>query len=147
MSRRVLFYGWIVVAVTAIVTLVTAGVRAAPGALLLSMAQEPGWSTASVSFAAAAGLIVYGLAGPLSGWLMSRIGVRNVVLLSLVVTGSSLLVSALVREVWQLTIVFGAVAGLGSGLVASVVGPTVATRWFVRRRGVVPPLPHPDAPQ
>ena len=137
MSRRVLFYGWIVVAVTAIVTLVTAGVRAAPGALLLSMAQEPGWSTASVSFAAAAGLIVYGLAGPLSGWLMSRIGVRNVVLLSLVVTGGSLLASALVREVWELTIVFGILAGLGSGLTASVLAATVATRWFVKRRGVV----------
>ncbi len=134
---RIVFYGWIVVAVTAIVTLVTAGVRAAPGALLLSMAQEPGWSTASVSFAAAAGLIVYGLAGPLSGWLMSRIGVRNVVVLSLVVTGGSLLLSALVREVWQLTIVFGILAGLGSGLTASVLAATVATRWFVKRRGVV----------
>ena len=53
--RRVLFYGWVIVAITAVVTLVTAGVRAAPGALLLSMTQEPGWSTASVSFAAAAG--------------------------------------------------------------------------------------------
>ncbi|HET7474036.1 MAG TPA: MFS transporter [Candidatus Limnocylindrales bacterium] len=135
--RRALYYGWIVVAVTAIVTLVTAGVRAAPGALLLSMTQEPGWSTASVSFAAAAGLVAFGLSGPLSGWLMSRIGVRNVVLLSLLVTGGSLLVSALVREVWQLTIVFGILAGVGSGLVASVLGATVATRWFIRRRGVV----------
>jgi len=135
--RRALFYGWIVVAVTAVVTLVTAGVRAAPGALLLPMTQEPGWSTASVSLAAAAGLIAYGLSGPLSGWLMSRIGVRNVVLLSLIVTGGSLLASALVREIWQLTLVFGVFAGLGSGLVASVLGATVATRWFVRRRGVV----------
>lgn len=135
--RRVLFYGWVVVAVTAIVTLVTAGVRAAPGALLLSMTQEPGWSTASVSFAAAVGLVVFGLSGPLSGWLMGRIGVRNVVLVSLLITGSSLLVSALVREIWQLTIVFGLLAGLGSGLVASVLGPTVATRWFVRNRGLV----------
>src|SRR5690349_9607155 len=105
--RRALFYGWIVVVVTAVVTLVTAGVRAAPGALLLSMTEEPGWSTASVSFAAAAGLVAYGLSGPLSGWLMSRIGVRNVVVVSLLVTAGSLLVSALVREVWQLTIVFG----------------------------------------
>jgi sugar phosphate permease len=135
--RRALFYGWVVVAVTAVVVLVTAGVRSAPGAFLLTMTSEPGWSTASVSFAAAAGLIVFGFAGPLSGSLMGRIGVKNVVLLSLLVTGGALLATSLVREIWQLTLLFGLVSGLGTGLVASVLGPTVATRWFVKDRGLV----------
>jgi sugar phosphate permease len=135
--RRAFFYGWIVVAVTAIVVLITAGVRSAPGAFLLSMTGEPGWSTASVSFAAAAGLIVFGFAGPISGSLMGRIGVKNVVLLSLLLTGGALLATSLVREIWQLTLLFGLVSGLGTGLVASVLGPTVATRWFVKDRGLV----------
>ena len=135
--RRAIFYGWIVVTVTAIVVLVTAGVRSAPGAFILSMTEEPGWSTASVSFAAAAGLIVFGLAGPLSGWLMGRIGVKNVVLLSLAVTGAALIATSFTREIWQLTLLFGLVSGLGTGLVASVLGPTVATRWFVKDRGLV----------
>ena len=68
---------------------------------------------------------------------MGRIGVRTVVLLSLVVTGVALIATSLVREIWQLTLVFGLVSGLGTGLVASVLGPTVATRWFVRHRGLV----------
>jgi sugar phosphate permease len=137
MMRRAFFYGWIVVAVTAIIVLVTAGVRSAPGAFLLSMTGEPGWSTASVSFAAAAGLIVFGLAGPISGWMMGRIGVKNVVLVSLVVTGTSLVAASFSREIWQLTLLFGLLSGLGTGLVASVLGPTVATRWFVKDRGLV----------
>ena len=135
--RRAIFYGWIVVAVTGIVVLVTAGVRSAPGAFILSMTEEPGWSTTSVSFAAAMGFVVFGLAGPLSGWLMGRIGVRNVVLLSLTVTGSALVATSLVREIWQLTLFFGLISGLGTGLVASVLGPTVATRWFIKDRGLV----------
>jgi len=135
--RRPLFYGWVIVAVTAIVVLVTAGVRSAPGAFLLSMTEEPGWSTASVSFAAAIGLVVFGLAGPLSGWLMGRLGVRAVVLLSLVITGAALVLTAMTREIWQLTVVFGLISGLGTGLVASVLGPTIATRWFVSDRGLV----------
>ncbi len=135
--RRAIFYGWVVVAVTAVVVLLTAGVRSAPGAFLLSMTDEPGWTTASVSFAAAMGLVVFGLAGPISGWLMGRIGVRNVVLLSLAITSASLVASSLVREVWQLALFFGLLAGLGTGLVASVLGPTVATRWFIRDRGLV----------
>ena len=135
--RRAFFYGWVVVAVTAIVVLITAGVRSAPGAFLLTMTGEPGWSTASVSFAAAAGLIVFGFAGPVSGSLMGRIGVKNVVLLSLAVTGGALLATSVVREIWQLTLLFGLLSGLGTGLVASVLGPTVATRWFVKDRGLV----------
>jgi sugar phosphate permease len=135
--RSRFFYGWVVVAVAATVVLVTAGVRAAPGAFLLSMTDEPGWSTASVSFAAAAGLVLYGLAGPLSGSLMGRLGVKRVVVASLVVTGVALLVSSVVTEIWQLTLSFGLLAGIGTGLVASVLGPTVAARWFVHNRGLV----------
>src|SRR5687768_2447492 len=121
--RRAIFYGWIVVAVTAVVLLVTAGVRSAPGAFILSMTEEPGWSTATVSIAAAIGLVVYGLAGPLSGWLIGRIGVRNVAFVSLVVTSIALIASSLSREIWQLSLTFGLVVGIGTGLVASVLGP------------------------
>lgn len=137
MTTRAIFYGWVVVTVTAIVVLITAGVRSAPGAFILTMADEPGWSTASVSFAAAVGLVVFGLAGPLSAWLMGRIGIRRVVLVSLATTAVSLVAASAVTEIWQLTLTFGVLSGLGTGLVASVLGPTVATRWFVRRRGLV----------
>lgn len=135
--RRVIFYGWFVVAVAAVVMLLTAGGRSAPGAFILSMTDEPGWSTASVSFAAAMGLLVYGFSGPISGWLMGRTGVRNVVLLSLLITSGSLVATAFVRDIWALTLTFGLLSGLGTGLVASILGPTVATRWFVRDRGLV----------
>ena len=135
--RSRIFYGWVVVAVAATVVLVTAGVRSAPGAFLLSMTDEHDWSIASVSFAAAIGLVAFGLAGPLSGSLMGRFGVKRVVIGSLLITASALLVSSVVTEVWQLTLTFGLVAGIGTGLVASVLGPTVSARWFVRSRGLV----------
>ena len=135
--RRTVFYGWIVVAITSFVVLFIAGVRSAPGAFLLSMTEEPGWSTASVSFAAAVGLVVFGLAGPFSGWLLGRVGVRSMVVISLLLTGGSSIASSFVREIWQLTLLFGLASGFGTGLIASVLGPTVATRWFQRHRGLV----------
>lgn len=135
--RRTIFYGWIVVAITSVVVLFIAGVRSAPGAFLLSMTEEPGWSTASVSFAAAVGLVVFGLAGPFSGWLLGRVGVRSMVIISLLLTGGSSIASGFVREIWQLTLLFGLASGFGTGLIASVLGPTVATRWFLRHRGLV----------
>jgi sugar phosphate permease len=135
--RRIAFYGWVVVAVASIVLLVTAGVRAAPGAFLLQMQREPGWSTGALSFAIAVGLLTYGLSGPISGRLMAIIGVRGVTVLSLLLTAASLGVSAMAREIWQLTIFFGLLSGLSSGLVASILGPTVANRWFLKDRGLV----------
>jgi sugar phosphate permease len=135
--RRSFFYGWVVVAATAVVVLIIAGVRSAPGAFLLSMTEEPGWSTSSVSFVAAVGLVVFGLSGPFSGWLMGRIGVRNVVLVSLVVTALSSIASSFVTEIWQLALLFGLASGFGTGLIASVLAPTVAARWFVKHRGLV----------
>jgi sugar phosphate permease len=135
--RRKIFYGWVVVTVAAVVLLVTAGVRAAPGAFLLQMQREPGWSTGALSFAIAVGLLTYGLSGPISGRLMVTIGVRGVTVLSLVLTVAALVVSSLAREIWQLTIFFGLLSGLSSGLVASILGPTVANRWFIKDRGLV----------
>jgi len=135
--RRAIFYGWVIVAVTAAVLIATAGVRSAPGAFLLSMRDEPGWSTASLSFAAAVGLIAYGLAGPISGRLMGSIGVKGVTIVSLVLTAASLLIAVFVTDIWMLTLTFGLVSGIATGLVASVLGATVANRWFVDRRGLV----------
>jgi MFS family permease len=137
MRPQTVFYGWVVVAVTAVVLLVTAGVRASPGAFILSMQAEPGWTVGAISLAAAVGLLTFGLAGPLSGRLMARYSIRAVTLASLSIAATALVGSTLVRETWQLTVVFGFLAGLGSGLVASVLGPTIAARWFIRDRGLV----------
>jgi sugar phosphate permease len=45
--------------------------------------------------------------------------------------------SSFATEVWHLVVLFGLVSGFGAGLVASSLGPIVANRWFVTRRGLV----------
>ena len=40
-------------------------------------------------------------------------------------------------EVWQLLLLWGVLCGTGSGMIALVLGATVATRWFAQRRGLV----------
>jgi sugar phosphate permease len=132
-----LHYGWIVVAVTVPVLMVSAGLRAAPGAWLVSMRDDLGWSTATLSFAAAIGLVVYGLAGPVAGALIQRYGVRLVTLASVLASALAMLLTSLVQTVWQLHLVFGLGSGIAGGLVGGVLGAVVANRWFVRHRGLV----------
>jgi len=131
------YYGWVVVAATAVAILFAAGIRVAPGAFLLDMANSTGWSRASLSLAAAIGLLVYGFTGPAAGSLMLRIGSRKVATAALLITAAALAVTSVVQEEWQLTLAFGLLSGIGTGMIASVLGATVANRWFVRHRGVV----------
>lgn len=139
MAQRRFFYGWVVVAITGLTLLVSAGVRSAPGVFLLPLVSDPalGWSRDTISLAVALGLVLFGLAGPLTGWLMSRIGARLVMLLGMLLVGLSMGISAFMTRQWQMFLFWGALGGLGTGLASSVLGAAVANRWFVERRGMV----------
>lgn len=62
---------------------------------------------------------------------------RWLVLVGLVLTGGSLIASAFMTEIWQMYLFWGALSGIGTGLLATVLGATVAARWFVAQRGLV----------
>ncbi len=130
-------YAWVIVAVTAVVLLVTAGARSAPGAWLIEMERDTGWSRASLSLATGLGLILFGLGGPISGLLMAKLGVRAVTAASLIITALAMWLSSRVQTQLELNLFFGLLSGIGTGLVASVLGATIANRWFVERRGLV----------
>ncbi len=130
-------YGWIVLAVAAAAVVLGAGTRAAPGALLLSMSQDTGYSVGQIAVAGAAGLLLLGTGGPVSAFLIDRFGIRRVTVFALILTAAGIGGSALVRELWQLVLLFGFVSGFGAGLVSSSLGPVVANRWFVKGRGLV----------
>ncbi|WP_245872830.1 MFS transporter [Deinococcus planocerae] len=132
-----LFYGWVVVAVTVLALLVAAGARSAPGVFLVPMEESLGLSRSTLSLSVSLGLLVFGLAAPLSGRLMDRFGPRRVATVGLVLVALSFALTTLSRSALGLHLTWGLLSGLGTGLVGSVLGATVATRWFVRRRGLV----------
>ena len=136
LGRR-LFYGWVMVAIAFALILLGAGTRAAPGALLLPIQADTGWTNSQVTIAGALGLLLLGLGGPASGALIDRFGVRRLTVGALLLTAAGMGLSALASEVWHLVLLFGIVAGFGAGLLASSLGPIVANRWFFTHRGLV----------
>ncbi|MGE5307213.1 MAG: MFS transporter [Alphaproteobacteria bacterium] len=131
------FYGWVAVALSFLTTLVGAGIRSAPTVFIHPLETEFGWSRAEISVAVSINLFLYGLAAPVSGWLIDRVGSRRVMAGSLAILAVGVGLTTFMREYWQLLVLWGAVIGLSAGGTASVLSAAVASRWFVARRGLV----------
>src|SRR5437667_3992283 len=137
LARHGIHYAWVVVAVTFLIALTTAGAVGIPGALILPLGREFGWDTAEISGALALRFLLFGLMAPFAAALIERHGARRIVLaaVGLIVLG---LAGALAMDrVWQLILAWGVVVGIGSGLTAFVLSAIIANRWFAMRRGLV----------
>jgi sugar phosphate permease len=132
-----LHYAWVIAAVTFAVVLVTAGVRAAPGVLIVPLEEEFHWSRATISFAVGVNLLLYGAIGPFAAAIMDRFGVRRTMVLSLVAIGAGVALSPAMHETWQLILLWGVVVGLSTGFVGAYLAAYIAARWFRERQGIV----------
>ena len=137
MPERKLHYAWIVAAVTFLVLLVTAGVRATPGVLMVPLEGEFGWSRAAISGAVAINIALFGLIGPFAAAVIDRWGLRRVVLAAVALLCASVALTTAMRTQWQLTLLWGILVGTGTGVTSMVLAAIVANRWFDERRGLV----------
>lgn len=141
MSRPILVsprnYAWVVVGVTFVALLASAGLRAAPGVLIRPIELNFGWDRATVSFTAAIGILLYGLVGPFAAALMQTLGLKRTMLGGLAVMGASTLASLWMTQPWHYLATWGVLSGVGSGAVAAVLGAAVVNRWFAQRQGLV----------
>jgi MFS family permease len=135
--RRPLHYAWIVAGLTFLILLATAGVRSAPGVLIMPLEREFGWSRATISLAISINLILYGLIGPFAAALMGRLGVRRTVLASLAIVTAGVALTTRMTASWQLVFLWGVIVGCGTGMTALVLGATIVNRWFAEQRGLV----------
>lgn len=130
-------YAWIIAGITFLTLLATAGAGSTRAVLIVPLEQEFGWSRATISAAIAINLLLFGLGGPFAAALMERFGVRRIMLCGLGLLAAGVGLTAVMREPWQLIVLWGFVIGTATGTTAIVLGATVANRWFVKQRGLV----------
>jgi predicted MFS family arabinose efflux permease len=137
LARRGIHYGWAVVAVTFVVMLSTAAAMGMPGVLMRPLMSDFGWSTSAVSAPLSLRLLLYGLMAPFAAALMQRYGIRAIVATAMVLIVGGIVLATQMTQLWQLWLTWGLMVGLGTGMTAMVLGATVASRWFLARRGLV----------
>ena len=137
LARRGVHYAWVMVALTFLVAVSSAGAMGVLGAFLLPVQREFGWDTASISGALALRLLLFGLMAPFAAALLQRYGLRRTVAVALALVVLGCLASLGMTRVWQLWLFWGVLIGIGTGMTALVLGAIVANRWFAQRRGLV----------
>jgi len=140
MQTRTIFgrhYALAVVAVIFLALLAAAGLRSAPGVLMVPWEKAFGWSRGAISLAAATGIFLFGLTGPFAAAAMQRFGIRATVVTALAMMALSTLASLFMTHPWHLVATWGVVSGVGSGCVTNVLSATIVNRWFVTNRGLV----------
>src|SRR3954453_2225101 len=130
-------YAWVGAAVGFVAVIPAGGFRATVGVLIVPLQDEFGWSRATIRFAVAINLVVYGLGGPFAAAFVERYGVRRVITAAVLGISVGAGLSTLMTAPWQLDVLWGVVNAAATGAISVPLGAMIANRWFVRRRGVV----------
>ena len=129
------YYGWIVVAASSTVVFA----RMAPNITTLSvlifpMSEEFGWSRTLISGSVSSGAIASLIFSPVVGWAIDRVGARLVMVISVLCLGL-----AMISLAWStVPITFYIAYSVGRVVFhtsAPIGSSTVASRWFIKKRG------------
>ncbi len=135
--RRSFHYAWVVLAVTFLTLLTTAGIRSTPGILIVPLEHEFGWSRATISLAVSMNLLLYGLMGPFAAAFFDRIGIRRTMSIALCLLAMGVSATVFMTKPWHMIVVWGVVVGCGAGMTAYSLSATVVNRWFHKSQGTV----------
>ena len=135
MGKIRVFYGWWVVSASAGIIFLTGGTFFYGfSALVKPLQNEFGWSRALISGAFSLRTQSGGLASPVVGYLVDRVGSRRLLLVGIMLVGTGFILLSRVESVWAF---YAAVMIIAVGMSATggPVAMTAAAHWFERQRG------------
>ena len=129
------FYGWVIVGVSAFVFAVVRGVNDAFGVFFVALVDEFGWSRAAIA-GVFSSVQLTGAAVALGvGMLSDRVSVRRLVPLSACLIALGLVLASRAQSLAMLYVAYGCIFALGYCGVGELTHVPLIARWFVTRRG------------
>ena len=130
------FHGYIIVAATFFITMITYGTMYTFGVFFEPLLAEFGWTRAMTSGAYSLFMVFSGLLYIVTGRLNDRFGPRIVVTVCGFFLGLGYLLMSQISAVWHLYLFYGVIISIG---VSGAFVPLISTvaRWFVKKRGLM----------
>jgi OFA family oxalate/formate antiporter-like MFS transporter len=133
---RPVYYGWYVVAVAFVASMMSAGVQAYTlGVFLKPMTAALGWSRTDISLGQTVSTVATGFLALIVGPIMDRRGGRVLIVVGAVVGGLGFIALGQVHNLWQYYLVRGGLITVGSVGMGTLVVNVAISNWFVRMRG------------
>ena len=134
LSPRGLFYGWALVGVAAFVMVIgTVPFFQGMTTWFVVLESHFGWSKTQLSIAFSLSRVEGSIMGPVSGYLIDRLGSRTMVVIGLVIAGAGFVFLSQMNSLWQFYAAF-IVMSVGVGLGTWMPMMTVLNTWFIRNR-------------
>jgi OFA family oxalate/formate antiporter-like MFS transporter len=132
---RGLYYGWIIVALSALANALAWSARSTFALLCVALLGEFGWQRGEAASGYSLSWLFILVFGPLAGRLYDRLGPRVVVPIGGVLLGTALALTGQAQTLWHYYLSFGV---LGAAGIAGIMMPATAvvSHWFSRRRGI-----------
>lgn len=128
-------YGWVIVVVFLLASLVIIGIRLSFGVFFKSIEAEFGLSRAATSAVFSTYMALGCVFALIGGWALDRWGPRRLLFLMGCFTGLALIISSRTEAHWQLFFTFSLPLAVGGGAIFTVSTSTLS-RWFDKRRSL-----------
>ncbi len=127
-------YGWVVVAVSATVSLLAWSVRSTFAAFYVSLLGAFDWRRGEAALGYSLSWLLLMIFSPMAGWLYDRWGARFLVPAGGLLLGLALFLTGRTTTLWQYYLAFGVLGGAGIACI-QVPAAAIVSRWFVHSRG------------
>lgn len=136
-KRRGIFYGWWIVAGGTTVWALQAGVYYYGfSTFFTALISEFGWSRTALSLVTSLSRLESGIAGPIVGLLVDRLGTRGLMLAGITLAGLGYVLLSQVNSIEMFALVFVLVLSMGASLGFGAPSSAAVANWFVRRRSM-----------
>ena len=136
MTNNRFYYGWVIVAVSFLMLLMTSGIVMSFGVFMKSLVEEFSWDRTSVSMAVATFMIVQGFLSPMVGRFIDRYGPKKVIAGGVLILGLTMILFSYINSYVSFFIVYGLLAAVGYSTTTLMTNSVLISKWFKEKKGL-----------
>lgn len=132
-----IYFGWWTIIVTGIISGLGHGFYGLGISIFFKdLSAELGINRAMTSLASGIGRLEGGITSPVVGWLSDRYGPKWIIFTGINIAGTGMILMNFVSSLWEYTIVWGILIGVGLNIGLTLAVDKALNDWFILKRGL-----------